>query len=278
MRNRFHFWVPVFVLFCGASSASAQHCTFLGKMEIKGGETFPYKLSLDISGADVKGVSITTQEGKELKAWVRGVINRDKNIMVLAETGPIGRLSDTVEMCYFNSILKWKLKKGRYVLSGAFVGKDKNNVSCSQGSVLLEAPESQGDPLLKVQRVQVQIDSVEPSSQVAGGAVTAGHDQRIDWSTSSCVLELWDGGLEDGDIVNVLINGKPLLTDYVLTAVRKKVSIPVTDKLTTITIVAGAEGANPPNTAELQLTDGSEVHRLTAFNKKGKSASVILVK
>ncbi|MBE2287914.1 MAG: hypothetical protein IAE95_00065, partial [Chitinophagaceae bacterium] len=66
---------------------SAQQCTFAGKMQIKDGETLPYRLSLDINGANIKGVSITTQDGKELKARIKGVINKDKNIMVLAEPG-----------------------------------------------------------------------------------------------------------------------------------------------------------------------------------------------
>lgn len=261
-----------------AHIVSAQHCTFTGKMQIKDGETLPYKLSLDISGANIKGVSITTQDGKELKARIKGVINKEKNVMVLAETGPVGKLSDSIEMCYFNSILKWKLKKGRYILSGAFVGKDRKNNPCSHGSVSLEAPESEGAALLPAQKTPVQKDSTTDATVVAATEVTAGHDKRIEWQTSSCVLELWDGGLEDGDIVTILVNGKPLLTDHVLTAERKKFNLPVSEKLTTISIVAGEEGANPPNTAELQLTDGTEVHRLTAFNKKGKSASIILVK
>ncbi len=266
------------ILFIALTNAlSAQHCTFTGKMQIKDGETLPYRLSLDVAGVNIKGVSITTQDGKELKARIKGVINKDKNIMVLAETGPVGKLSDSIEMCYFNSILKWKLKKGRYVLSGAFVGKDRKNNPCSQGSVSLEAPESECAALLSAPQMPVQKDSAD-ATIVNAAEVTAGHDKRIDWQTGSCILELWDGGLEDGDVVSVLVNGKPLLTDHVLTAERKKFNLTVSEKLTIITIVAGEEGANPPNTAELQLTDGEQVHRLTAFNKKGKSASIILVK
>ncbi len=266
------------ILFIALTNAlSAQHCTFTGKMQIKDGETLPYRLSLDVAGVNIKGVSITTQDGKELKARIKGVINKDKNIMVLAETGPVGKLPDSIEMCYFNSILKWKLKKGRYVLSGAFVGKDRKNNPCSQGSVSLEAPESECAALLPAPQMPVQKDSVDAAIFNAA-EVTAGRDKRIEWQTGSCILELWDGGLEDGDVVSVLVNGKPLLTDYVLTAERRKFNLSVSEKLTTITIVAGQEGANPPNTAELQLTDGEQVHRLTAFNKKGNSASIILVK
>lgn len=237
-----------------------------------------YKLLLDINGNIIKGTSVTMQDGKELKARIKGVVNREKNIMILSETGPVGKLSDSIEMCFFNSLLKWKVKRGRYILSGAFVGKDKKNNPCSQGTVSLEAPESDC-AALKGEPLPAKKDSTAVAPIITDGQkITEGVDKKIDWQANTCILEIWDGGVEDGDVVNITVNGKELITGYALTTEKKRFAIPLTQQTNTITVVAGDEGTNPPNTVQMVLTDGETQHRVTAYNKKGKSASIIIIK
>ncbi len=269
----------IYILFCVQElRAQKQTCTFTGRMTIKGGESLPYKLLLDINGNLIKGTSVTTQDGKELKAKIKGIVNREKNIMVLSETGPVGKLSDSVEICFFNSILKWKVKRGVFVLSGAFLGKDKKNNPCSQGTVSLEAPEA-SCAVLKEEQIISKKDSLEVAPVVTDGQkITEGTDKKIEWEGNICLLEIWDGGIEDGDVVNILVNGKELVNEYALTTEKKRITIPLIQQTNTITVVAGAEGTNPPNTVQMILTDGDTQHRVTAYNKKGKSASIIIIK
>jgi len=258
----------------GRAFAQPASCTLTGKMSIEGGEELPYRLTLEITGQQVKGVSVTTQEGKELKAKVKGLINKEKKVMVLSETGPIGKLSDSLEMCFFNSILKWKTKHGKYIMSGAFVGKDKKNNPCSQGKVVLEA--------LIADCAALKEDTIAAAKDtVAAGddqQVTEGRDKHIEWGSATCILEIWDFGIVDGDIVTIMVDGKEVLANYTLTAEKKRIYIAVSGKTTTITVLAVDEGLNSPNTSRVVLTDGDMQHSLTTYNKKGKKANIVLTK
>jgi len=97
-------------------------------------------------------------------------------------------------------------------------------------------------------------------------------------SKGRCVIEVWDGGVVDGDVITVLYNDAPLLTNYMLEKAHKQLRIPITKKKSTVTVIAIDEGANPPNTADILLIDGVLRYKITAYNSKGKKAVIILNK
>jgi hypothetical protein len=262
-----------------ALGLAQEKCTLTGSFTIESGETYPYRMVIEIAGKQVKGFSVTTQDGQELKTKVLGAINKEKKILILAETSVVGTLPDSVEMCFINSVLKWKLKKGKYLVTGIFAGKDKKGNICSQGQMSLEASEGEGaifKPTPKPVKAKDTTAKVEGPVANDPNKITDGKDKYIEWGSATCTLEIWDGGVTDGDVVTILLNNKEILTDHSLTAERKQISIPLSEKDNTITIVAGDEGTNSPNTAEMVLIDGGVQHRVTAFNKKGKAAKVII--
>jgi hypothetical protein len=92
------------------------------------------------------------------------------------------------------------------------------------------------------------------------------------------VFVVWDGGVVDGDVITVLFNDKPVLTNYMLDKPHKQITLPITKRMNKITIIAEDEGANPPNTANIGLIDGGKFYNLTAYNNKGKKAEIVIVK
>ena len=100
--------------------------------------------------------------------------------------------------------------------------------------------------------------------------------KTLSWQTDSCTIEVWDGGVIDGDVISVLLNDKPVLTNYSLVKAKKQLRFPVTKTVNIVTIVAEDEGVNPPNTAEIILRDGDTIYKITAYNKKGAKAQIVL--
>ncbi len=253
--------------------AQQSQLSIKGSITSKTGESYPYRLVLDIAGNTVKGYSVTSQEGMEFRARVKGMINQDKKTLAITETGTMGALADSFEMCFLSTVLQWKTRKDKYVISGPFVGRNKNKAICSEGKALFEIPLTDA----KILKLAPPPDTVaKPAVPDDPEKITEGKDKKITFTTRQCTLYIWDGGVIDDDVVTVLLNGREILTNYVLTAEKKTLTIPLTEKTNTITIVAGDEGTAPPNTAQMLLTDGTEQHKVTAYNKKGKTASVVI--
>jgi hypothetical protein len=246
------------------------------------GGTLLYKLSADINGVKVTGTSVTTQNGNELRASVSGVINREKRLLIFTETKSLGgSLADSLEMCLFNVMVKWKEKRGKYIATGAFIGKNAQGAVCSSGSAELETTATDDSPLAPQQKERQNKVAPQPKDTVvetSGNRISEGVEKRLDWVGETCVMAIWDDGIEDGDAVTVLVNGHEMLKNYVLTKEKKVFNIAIPQGHHTITLVAESEGVNPPCTAEITLSDGDVIHKLTAYNKKGKSASVAITK
>lgn len=262
-------------------------CSISGTISTKNGETYPYSLKLDISGQLISGVSVTNQDGVAFSAKVKGVINKDKKIMLITETASVTKLADSIEMCFINAVLNWKSRRGKYIISGFFIGKDKKQNKCSEGNVSMEIAIAECSVLSEesitpapppIPMTSVDTAKPEPVLTDDPNKITEGRDKRLEWGSSTCTIEIWDAGVVDGDVVTILLNGKEILTDYTLTGTKKLISVPLSEKVNTITLVAGDEGNNPPNTANLVLTDGAEQHKITAFNKKGKTASIVVTR
>ena len=279
-------------LFCGlcimllpaAVSAQKQHLEMTGTMKASGdiGGNLGYRLSVDVNGVRISGTSVTIQNGNELRASVAGVINREKHLMIFTETRSIGTsLADSLEMCLFNVMVKWKEKRGKYVASGAFVGKNAQGAICSQGTAELETPATDDNPLApppKETRRAKDKPTLAAAETTTGNRITEGVEKRLEWQGETCAMTIWDDGIEDGDAVTVLVDGHEMLKNHTLSKAKRTFNIAVPAGTHTITIVAENEGVNPPCTAELTLADGDTVHKLTAYNKKGKTASVVITK
>jgi hypothetical protein len=276
-RFGFFYRALLIMLFCSSAHLLAQpgKLSLIGTIEETGGQTYKYRMTLEITGNNVKGVSVTTQDGTEFSTRVKGMINREKKILLITETASIGKLADSFEMCFLNSVLTWKTKKGKYIISGAFVGQNKRKEPCSQGTAHFELPLADGAVLKKEEPVPAATPD-ENAAVADTNKITEGIDKRIEWHSPECVLELWDGGVVDGDIVTVMVNGKEVLASYTLTEDKKALTIPLITGMNTITVVAGEEGSAPPNTAQMLLKDGDQYHKVTAYNKKGKSANIVI--
>ncbi len=279
-----HFLLTILALYFTLAQdvALAQHAKdkieLSGNLELADGGDLSYRLSFQVSGIYVNGTSITTQDGTERKAKISGILNPEKKVLVITETESIELLSDSMEMCLFNILLKWKVKHRKYLFSGAFFGKNKSGALCVHGSATLEAPEESCVALKYDKETKTTVEETKIANDVGEHKIIEGIDTRMEWESSTCILETWDDGIVDGDVVSILVNGKEILTNYTLTGDRKRIVIPLPKNSNTITILAGDEGEHPPNTAQMVLMDGNKLHQVTAYNKKGKAASIVITK
>ena len=109
-------------------------------------------------------------------------------------------------------------------------------------------------------------------------AITSGTTRQFHWYSDTCILDIYDGGVIDGDIVSVLFNADEILTKHTLTKQKHQIKLYVKGKVNTISIIAENLGKTPPNTANFILTDGTRHYKIKAFNDIGESAEIMLKK
>ncbi len=262
-----------------------KECVLRGTLQMKGGENSRYKLVFTMTGENFKGYAITyMDDGLELRSSIKGSIDKALHIFSFKETVDPG--VTMFEDCMVEAHVPYKLQNGHYYLKGGFKGK-KNALTCSEGTVSLEAPKELNhlfepckmehesivaDPSLKVKAGEEVYEKLPPNTLT----LTAEAEKVYDFSTDTCRMDIWDNEYIDGDIVTLVYNGRVVLSDYMLVRKKKQVLLPLTEQVNILTIIAENEGKVPPNTSRITLSDGKVKHIAVASINKGQGAVIIL--
>ncbi len=255
------------------------------------GLSYPYHVIFDINNSKLSGYSVTKQpNGENFNALITGQIDKRKHSLRITEIKALDHQSEMQTICLFDAKLTYKLIGDTYFISGTYTGHDLANNVCTDGTMEFDQLNDPASAFYKEKIEPVHIKKPkEPEkpkldtpaikeATVPPNTITEGVQKQIDWVSDTCVLEIWDGGVIDGDVVTVLYNDEPVLTNYTLTKPHKQLRIPLTKRKSAITIIAEDEGINPPNTADILFIDGGAYYKLTAYNKKGKKAIIIITK
>lgn len=254
-----------------------------GYVYIKDGPACRYDVVFTASGRSITGYSITMQpDGRALNARINGSIDRKNQTLSFVETKM--PLVTPAADCMFNVLLSYRLTNGGYLFAGSFTGKNSTGDFCDEGTVKLEIKKEaarifrQENPKKKPAIKQVITPTVDIEQPPELSKITSAIHKEFEWHTDTCVLEIWDGEVVDGDIVTIRLNGKEVLTGYTLAADKKELILPLRGKINRITIFAENEGKAPPNTSMILLLDGKTQHGVLACIKKGETAQIMISK
>jgi hypothetical protein len=286
------------------ANAQKRQYSLKGFMGVQGGESFTYKLELkDSTGNILSGYGYTfLNEKNDVKAYVVGILDRDGKTLAIREISILHNnyFASKATICLVEAVLTFDNKEK--VLAGPLITKTAGNgADCSKGSIsfstvqeldnlfvpaaaLTETPVAAKAPVAGIhpkRAPKVVYDTLPKSKPVVVPAVkqpdniTEGKDKTYSWHSDQILLEVWDGNNEDNDKITILFNGNEILQNYTLTKEKKKLSLPVGgNELNIITIIANNEGNDPPNTANILLTDNETRYDVVAHNNAGKQAII----
>jgi hypothetical protein len=310
MKNRYIylvlFWLSPVLLF------AQKNYKLQGYLAVPGGESFNYRIAFTDSLGVIDGYSLTYKDidTKETKAWIQGSIDRKNKTLTFKETGIAYNhgFETNVVICLVDAVLKYEAINKGHILTGPIVSKDAGNAYCGGGSITFvnddelqrlfaddqekkdsviavkPAPIAVAQPQQPRKPIKVVYDTIRRQAPVADPVphedrITSGDVKVYEWESDTLVLDIWDGGHIDGDVVSVWFNGKAVLNNYTLTKDKKRLSIPLVPGIENIlTIVAGNEGNEAPNTANLLLTDAAKNYPVIAYNEVGKKAIIRIKK
>jgi hypothetical protein len=283
--------------------------TLTGAILVNDNERIPYTLVLTDSAGTLRGYSLTYNEPDEAKSNVVGKLNRKKKTLTFRETSIVYAHGTHPgdAMCLINASLDYVNNGKANVLTGTLTSAQADNTPCGKG-LLLFMNKTELQRLFAQPKEKEDTEVVMKKKSEAAGTttaatspktpevttervrgmsnlnletekITAGVEKTYEWGTDTVILDMWDGGRTDGDRITIQLNGQTYLSGHTLNKNRKRLHLPILKGVVnTISIIADNEGSDPPNTANLLLTDGKIPHSVLAYNTEGQEATIKIIR
>lgn len=289
--NRINASSMIFVILLSTLVASGQKTEsfdFIGTISV--GDTLPltYRLVLDISQGRVYGYTLTDFQGQhETKTILKGTYDYTNGQLEFIETELVYTKSIyQTHLCYVVGHCTLSSKNKRAMLIGSFEGKYSNDKHCASGSISMVSASYIVKGLKRAEKLAKALEKDTLGNQVKSELekidykkTTLSNNQSIKykWQSRSAELWLWDQGLEDGDKINLRVNGMLICNNYRLVNQKKRIPIVLSKPNNIIEIEATSTGTSFPNTATLMLSDGSSEFELVSVLNQGQKARIVLV-
>jgi len=225
----------------------------------------------------VNGFSITGKgTPDETKSDISGTFNQNTKTYKLKETQVLSTKSEANinTFCYIDMEITEKRKFSVKKYEGNFTGYFKNGKKCASGKIMLI---EKGKLEKKVEKVKKKLDKIkkkeneEEVNVMSTKILKDGEDMIIQVCSNKITIYVWDANEEDGDKINLSINGKTLLNDFITRKKRKKIRHKLKQGENIIEITAKNLGNTPPNTSQIEIVDSKKKYAIITqldFNKK----------
>ena len=215
----------IFSLFFGITTAQQKtEFNYSGTLLLSNTSAISFSIHFNEENGVINGYSLTNLDNPdETKSNLSGIYFKKDKSFQLQETQILSTSSeaDLSTFCFIHANLSFKGKFSKKRLEGDFLGLFTNNDTCASGRILLmeetKLEKKVKKAKKKIKKLEEKFASVLQSKQLKDG-----DDFTIDWENDKLTLYLWDGNQEDGDRIQLIINGEIVLYDYTCKRKQKK--------------------------------------------------------
>ena len=278
--------ISIIILFCTISFQSFSQNTFnyLGTLILSNNTPISFSLNLQEQNGIINGYSITNiNTPDETKSEISGLyFKKDKSFQLL-ETQILQTNSEAPlnTFCYINMNLSFKGKFGTKRLEGTFIGNFLDSTQCASGRIILMEEKKL---IKKIEKVKKKINkqaskTLTDTNQIQQTKILKdGDDFTINWQSDNIKLFIWDANQEDGDKIQLIINGNIILNNFETKNKLKRIKYRLVDGENTIEIKATNLGNSPPNTGRMELVDSKTKYPIITQLEPGKSVIIKIIK
>jgi hypothetical protein len=258
--------------------------SYLGTLVLSDNTPISFSLELQEDNGIVNGYSITNiNTPDETKSEISGLYFKKDKSFQLQETQILQTKSEAAlnTFCYINMNLSLKGKFGSKRVQGTFKGNFLDNTECARGKVILMERTKLEKKIEKIKK-KVEKKYNEKYQDISLVKRTEilkdGDDFTINWESNKLSLFIWDANMEDGDKIELTINGNIILDDFETTNKRKKIKYKLAKGENIIEIKATNLGTSPPNTSRIELVDSKTKYPIITQLELGKIAVIKIIK
>ncbi len=274
------------------SSLKAQEYEFFGVIKLNDTSFVSYKVLFDRVNDSIQGYSLTDFAGKhETKSNIKGYYNEAENLLSFEEYDIVYTKSPVVQkdFCFVNFEGKVRNLDRVKAFSGDFKGLYADGTSCLDGMIIVNSGQEVKKRVEKidkvVQRSRKFSDSIKKNIKVAKvldtltrNIIAKNENLNIFTRDQKIKLAIYDAGKEDGDVINLYVDDKPVLENYTVLHEIKYLEFDLENVETKIRVEAVSEGTSSPNTVRLEVEDSRNFVRTITNLKEGEHAQMKLVK
>ncbi len=281
-----------FFFFFSTSLLAQQDYQFLGVIKLEDSTIISYKISFTENKGAIKGHSITDLNGAhETKSLITGKFEEAKKLFQFKENGIVYTKSPITEtdFCYINFTGHLKRINEQDKIEGSFKGLYNDGQECISGEIELGGLAKITKKAKKIDRkidrnifvkkkTKKRINVQKTLDTLNMNIINKGETLNIFSKDKKLSLAIYDAGKEDGDIINLSINGEKILDNFTVTHKKKIIPITVDVEKTLIQVEALNAGTSPPNTVRIEVTDTQNFVRTLTNLSTGEKASLAIIK
>lgn len=287
-------FVAFFLLFSTfLFSQSKNEYQFMGGLKLNGkdDQVISYKIVFTENEGIVKGYSITDLGGDhETKNLISGKYSSKTNSFQFREESIVYTKSKIKKesFCYVNYTGKLNLKASNPKINDEFVGLFQNKSKCVNGIIQLIGTKKIYELINKVNKkiqkskkidsaTKDKVNPIKMLDSVNTNVLRSKQNLQMFTKDSKVVFEVHDAGVEDGDMINIYIDGKLFLENYIVKNKPKSFEIELNKESVLIEIEAINEGEAPPNTSDIVIKDSvNELKTITKLQKNNRTSIEIV--
>jgi hypothetical protein len=274
----------IIINFISTNIYSQNTFSYLGTLILSNNTPISFSLELQEDNGIVNGYSITNiNTPDETKSEISGLYFKKDKSFQLQEIQILQTKSEAAlnTFCYINMNLNLKGKFGSKRVQGTFKGNFLDNTECARGKVILMERTKLEKKIEKIKKkVEKKYnEKYQDTSLVKRTEILKdGDDFTINWEGNKLRLFIWDANMEDGDKIELSVNGNIILDDFETTNKRKKVKYKLAEGENIIEIKATNLGTSPPNTSRIELVDSKTKYPIITQLELGKTAIIKIIK
>tara|TARA_B100000925_G_scaffold275932_1_gene242605 strand:- start:199 stop:732 length:534 start_codon:yes stop_codon:yes gene_type:complete len=162
-------------------------------------------------------------------------------------------------------------------LEGTFIGNFDDGKECARGKVLLMEEKKIKKILKKIENNNIN-NRLKVKKIIATKNIQTQDTVKIEWESDSIKINIWDSNLEDGDKINLKLNDKTILNNFVTNKNKKTINLKLKKGKNFLNLVAVNEGLSPPNTSKIELIDKKITYPIITKLKKNENLTFELIK
>jgi hypothetical protein len=277
-------FILIIITFISTNCYSQNTFSYLGTLVLSDNTPISFSLELQEDNGIVNGYSITNiNTPDETKSEISGLYFKKDKSFQLQETQILQTKSEAAlnTFCYINMNLNLKGKFGSKLVQGTFKGNFLDSTECASGKVILMERTKLEKKIEKIKKkVKKKYNEKHQDTSLVKRTeiLKDGGDFTINWEGNKLRLFIWDANIEDGDKIDLTINGNIILDDFETTNKRKKVKYKLAEGENIIKIKATNLGTSPPNTSRIELVDNKTKYPIITQLKLGKTAIIKIIK
>ena len=275
-----YFFLFLFLILTNSCLSQNEKYNYLGTLLLSNNIPISFSIHFNEENGVVNGYSLTNiGNPDETKSDISGMYFKKDKSFQLQETQILSTSSeaDLSTFCFIHANLSFKGRLGNKRLEGEFVGLFANNDTCASGKILLMEKEKLEK---KIKKVKKRIEKFEEkrATILQTKQLKDGNDFMLNWESDKLTLYLWDANEEDGDKIQLIINGQIILNEYETKRKRKKIKYKLKEGNNIIEIKAISLGTSPPNTSRIELIDSKTKYPVIMQLTLAKSVIITIMK